>query len=452
MTGTQCFFFIGCFLLSCALGSDWRVSMPQNIKVLAGSCVLIPCSFEVPDAYKARLAQVTNGVWRKHSRWFTDGIDVFNSSVSQNILRGKIVGNLTERNCTTILHNIPRNYTEKYYFRVGGGFLYTFPDFVNLNVKASPDKPLVTPVGELMEGTQVTINCSAAVPCPRLPPALTWVPLSLGASKKGQRVNQDGTEVAFSTLSFKASHLHHGQRITCAANYPLEQGGSSDQAAEAVILSVLYPPKNTSASVSLSQPVASGTNVTLTCNSSANPKVEGYTWFRRRGSEVTEMRPGECLTITVTEGNTGLYHCEARNQHGKQNSTEVQISVKGEAWWIWVVAVIALLLCGSVILGLCRLGKSRKSPSNLRGLSVDESSVYANINTVTKSRFMADNEAVYSNEDEAVYNNEDMTYPRKTGSSTGQSGAAIDNYDLYINHTTPSCQRRDIGQPAKSKS
>ncbi|KAI1888860.1 hypothetical protein AGOR_G00173120 [Albula goreensis] len=49
MALTWLYFVFGFCLLSAVLCSDWSVSMPQRIEVLSGSCVLIPCTFEVKD-------------------------------------------------------------------------------------------------------------------------------------------------------------------------------------------------------------------------------------------------------------------------------------------------------------------------------------------------------------------------------------------------------------------
>ncbi|KAJ8353642.1 hypothetical protein SKAU_G00212090 [Synaphobranchus kaupii] len=45
---------IGC-LLQGALSRDWAIWMPQSIEALAGSCVLIPCTFDIPSEYEKNL-------------------------------------------------------------------------------------------------------------------------------------------------------------------------------------------------------------------------------------------------------------------------------------------------------------------------------------------------------------------------------------------------------------
>ncbi|KAG9332095.1 hypothetical protein JZ751_015871 [Albula glossodonta] len=238
MALTWLYFVFGFCLLSAVLCSDWSVSMPQRIEVLSGSCVLIPCTFEVKDENRGELKDRASGVWRKGSQWFEGSRDVFNSSQHQNILQGQIVGDLLQKNCTTILHNLTMNYTDKYYFRIEAKFKLTFPTAVHIKVIASPHKPEVTSVGTVREGMQVNLTCSAPAPCPQLPPVLTWTPATLGDSVNVLLDNSEGTKKVSSTLSFTASYLHHGN-IICSAAYPLQQGGGSESAEETVALNVL---------------------------------------------------------------------------------------------------------------------------------------------------------------------------------------------------------------------
>ncbi|KAJ8333000.1 hypothetical protein SKAU_G00418960 [Synaphobranchus kaupii] len=90
-------------------------------------------------------------------------------------------------------------------------------------LQASPPKPKLTPEKmEVMEGSSVSLRCSAAAPCPKLPPNLKWTP-RLSDSVDQLQENEDQTKSVSSVLTFTASHLHHGQKITCRALYKLQQ-------------------------------------------------------------------------------------------------------------------------------------------------------------------------------------------------------------------------------------
>lgn len=85
-------------------------------------------------------------------------------------------------------------------------------------------------------------------------------------------------------------------------------------------------PKDTSAEIiDPSGPMLEGSWVTLSCNSKANPPVEGYTWYRVDGDQVTLVGFRMTLTTEVTKPNS-LFYCEARNQLGEQKSPVIQLS------------------------------------------------------------------------------------------------------------------------------
>ncbi|XP_036410784.1 sialic acid-binding Ig-like lectin 14 [Megalops cyprinoides] len=254
--------------------------MPQHITALSGSCVLIPCKFKIPE--DESLSKPANGVWIKHAAQFaTEGTVVFNSSNTKNKLGGEILGDLIQKNCTSVLDNIPQSFTDKYFFRIETGrFRVTFPNSpVNINVKDSPQKPKMTGITEVLENTPVNLTCTAAAPCHTHPPVLTWTP-QLGDHLDQLCENADETKSVSSVLTFSASHLHHGKTITCTAVYPLQEKTSSKSVEETRTLSVLFSPKNTTASVGPSDSVKKGDSVTLYCSSEASPPVKSFTWFR----------------------------------------------------------------------------------------------------------------------------------------------------------------------------
>ena len=70
--------------------------------------------------------------------------------------------------------------------------------------------------------------------------------------------------------------------------------------------------------------MAMGNTVTLTCSSDANPPVEIYTWFKV--GESTPVGSGQQYSITnIRSEDGGQYYCEARNEHGAEDSTAVSI-------------------------------------------------------------------------------------------------------------------------------
>uniref|UniRef100_A0A671Y914 Ig-like domain-containing protein n=1 Tax=Sparus aurata TaxID=8175 RepID=A0A671Y914_SPAAU len=85
--------------------------MPQTIEVLSGSCVTIPCSFDVEDKYKSKVDETCEAVW-KYDQWTV----VFNSRTPQTT--GHLIGNLKNKDCTTTLNNMRPENSKKYFFRI----------------------------------------------------------------------------------------------------------------------------------------------------------------------------------------------------------------------------------------------------------------------------------------------------------------------------------------------
>uniref|UniRef100_A0A3B4G2R2 Ig-like domain-containing protein n=1 Tax=Pundamilia nyererei TaxID=303518 RepID=A0A3B4G2R2_9CICH len=191
---------------------------------------------------------------------------------------------------------------------------------------ASPSPTLTPSTLEVEEGASVSLTCSAPAPCWSHPPALTWSP-NLGQSQETLQENQDKTKVRTSVKNFNASHLHHGNKISCTAVYK-KQDGSADVTAEASLTpDISYSPKNVTVSVSPSGPVPENLNVTLTCSSNANPAVENYTWYSADGNQETFIGTGMNLSIKVSKDRRILF-CKAGNEIGVGRSSSIQIEVQ----------------------------------------------------------------------------------------------------------------------------
>uniref|UniRef100_A0AAR2JWW6 Ig-like domain-containing protein n=1 Tax=Pygocentrus nattereri TaxID=42514 RepID=A0AAR2JWW6_PYGNA len=116
----------------------------------------------------------------------------------------------------------------------------------------------ISPTGEIVEGSSVTLTCSSDAN----PPVqnYTW---------------------------FKATSL---------CNFDVHQQFSI------------------SVSISPSGEIVEGSSVTLTCSSDANPPVQNYTWFKEGGS--SPVGSGHSYRAPQR----GSYYCEAQNEHGSQKS------------------------------------------------------------------------------------------------------------------------------------
>ncbi|XP_045066271.1 B-cell receptor CD22-like [Coregonus clupeaformis] len=331
------FFLIGLFMsgvLPCFGQRDLITTMPDRLDVLTGSCVQIPCAFYIPDQnyYTFDSTILTVGVWIKQSPQFAQSPNnvVFDSSEADNSYQGKITGNMSQKNCTTVFFNVTTSYSDKYLFGIESQpFILIDPEkYVDIVVMDLPPSPIITVSGEVKEGTAVSMNCSAVAPCPEHPPELAWTLPTQFTPENQLQENPDQTKSVLSTVTFTTSYLHHEKDITCTAVYPV--GTSNKTAEHTMMLKVSFSPKDTSASISPADPVLVGSCVNLTCSSTANPPVTNFTWFKISGGKPTQVASEQSYTVNVTVGDGGLYYCEARNSHGLGKSKEVKLAIKGQ--------------------------------------------------------------------------------------------------------------------------
>ncbi|XP_059195007.1 sialic acid-binding Ig-like lectin 10 [Centropristis striata] len=318
--------------ISCALCQRLQSFVPPTIEVLSGSCVTIPCSFNIPDEYESSLNRSCRVLWKQDD----NNNIVFDSGTPQtSSIKGELTGDVTKKNCTTTLNNMQPADSRRYFFRLECNDLKSNfaknNERVNISVKAAPPTPTLTASTlKVKEGTSVGLTCSAPAPCLSHPPALTWTP-GLGDAQEKLQENQDKTKVKLSVLTFTASHLHHGKKIYCKATYNKQDGSTESAVSTSLTADISYSPRDTTVSVSPSGPVPEGRNVTLTCSSSANPPVRSYTWYRADGGQETLIGTRQVVNIKVSKDDSQFF-CKAENDIGAGRSnishTDIQYSPK----------------------------------------------------------------------------------------------------------------------------
>uniref|UniRef100_A0A8C4H789 Ig-like domain-containing protein n=1 Tax=Dicentrarchus labrax TaxID=13489 RepID=A0A8C4H789_DICLA len=248
--------------LTADISCPFKVIMPQTIEVLKGSCVTIPCSFDIKDEFKSNLDGTCKAMWKNDQ-----DVVVFDSSYPQlSTIKGNLTGDLTKRDCTTTLNNMQSEHSNKYYLRLecNNKLKHNFNEQkLDITVKDDPLRPTLTPSTlEVEEGTSVSLKCSAPAPCLSHPPTLTWTP-SLGHSQETLEENQDKTKVKTSVVTFTASHLHHRQEISCTAVYNKQDGSTESSVSTSLTADISCPFK-----VIMPQTieVLKGSSVTIPCS------------------------------------------------------------------------------------------------------------------------------------------------------------------------------------------
>ncbi|XP_048010695.1 B-cell receptor CD22-like isoform X2 [Megalobrama amblycephala] len=327
------FLLTGCLIQG--VFCDFNINLPERVEALKGSCVFIPCTFDIKQDFKNNLTDSAKRIWYK-DKWNKDKATVvFNSSSPDTgPLRGEIFGTPTEKNCTTRFDNVKQKDNGSYYFRIetNGRLKHSYkkPDNtqVQISIIDSPPKPTVSllkdqeEVKKVKEGSSVNLRCSTKIFCSSRPAVLTWSssPEHLLKEIVTQHQRQSETEL-ISDLIFTVTHRHHSATFTCTVTHQLQQNITKSRN-ESRTLRVQYAPKNTSAHVSPSGFVLEGRSVTLSCSSDANPPELNYTWYRDTEEHLKPVQTGQNLTFSNPDPtHSGRYVCTAQNKHGAQNAS-----------------------------------------------------------------------------------------------------------------------------------
>lgn len=148
-------------------------------------------------------------------------------------------------------------------------------------------------------------------------------------------------------------------------NYSCAVRDQKHLASPALTLSVRYPPKSVSVSISASAEIKEGDSVTLNCNSDSNPPALNFSWFKENQSSA--VGSGQSFIISsFNSSHSGRYYCEAQNQYGSQRSASVSVkAVESSSSLIGVVVgITAAVVLTAVILLVIR--RKRATPSEER--------------------------------------------------------------------------------------
>ncbi|XP_042171291.1 B-cell receptor CD22-like isoform X2 [Oncorhynchus tshawytscha] len=228
----------------------------------------------------------------------------------------------------------------------------------------------VSPSGEIVEGSSVTLTCSSDANPPVQ--SYTWWYKKNG----GDYQSMTGPQHVFNQI----------QSSDTGEYYCVSQNEMGTDMSRTINMDVKYGPKNTSVSVSPSGEIVEGSSVTLTCSSDANPPVDKYTWYFQNETFLNGC--GQMYNISnFRSEDSGHYHCEAWNRRGSRNSTALMIILPGKQTSVLtaavgiIVVVLVLILCFSGF-----MKKNSTSTSNTRDTADDgqgdSSPVYDNISNM----------------------------------------------------------------------
>ncbi|XP_071032203.1 uncharacterized protein [Oncorhynchus clarkii lewisi] len=289
-----------------------------------------------------------------------------------------------------VFNQIQSSVTEEYYCVSQNEMGTDRSRTINMDVKYKPKSTSVSvsPSGEIVEGSSVTLTCSSDAN----PPVdkYTWYKKNVTSPKAS------GQSYSITNIISEDSGEYY-----CETENKYGRLNSSS-----VSVDVQYGPKNTSVSVSPSGEIVEGSSVTLTCSSDANPPVDKYTWYKK--NVTSPKASGQSYNITnIISEDRGEYYCEAQNRRGSRNSTTLMIILPGKQTSVVtaavgiIVVVLVLILCLSGLMWFRK--KASISTSDTRDISEnvqgDSSPVYENVSSMSTAHTAAQTESTVDQDD-----------------------------------------------------
>uniref|UniRef100_A0A672L0H6 B-cell receptor CD22 n=1 Tax=Sinocyclocheilus grahami TaxID=75366 RepID=A0A672L0H6_SINGR len=210
-----------------------------------------------------------------------------------------------QQSCTIRLSHVTQKDEHMYYFRF-------ITDKDNVKWIGHPGVTLtvtdlqVEAPERVTEGDSVRLTCKSS--CSLTDRAtFIWYRNSQPLTERRDRNNQ---------LLLQSVRREDAGRYSCALH-------GHSYISPAVHLSVMYPPKNISVSISPSGEIVEGDSVTLSCSSDSNPPAE-ISWFKGG----TIVGSGRIYSISkISSDHSGEYKCKSTNEHGEKYSDAVTLNI-----------------------------------------------------------------------------------------------------------------------------
>ncbi|XP_056622973.1 B-cell receptor CD22-like [Triplophysa dalaica] len=255
--------------------TDLQVETSKKVK--EGDSVTLTCKTT------CRLTEATTFIWLKNMKSLRKRTDVNNDKLVLRSVRREDAGIYS---CSVRGHNL------------------ISPEY-RLNVMYPPEKTLavVSPSGVIVEGDSVNLTCSSDAN----PPVHThtWF----------KEKSSIGSGNIYRIRSIRSDHSGE-YKCKVFNDYGMRNSN-------ALILNVMYPPRDVSVSINSSGVIVEGDSVNLTCSSESNPPVHNYSWFKE--NQTSSVGSGHIFRPLES----GWFYCLAQNKHGSQRSAAVPVIFDG---------------------------------------------------------------------------------------------------------------------------
>ncbi|CAL8248278.1 unnamed protein product [Lota lota] len=316
-------------------GSSPIPSVPDRVRALAGSCVVVPCSYILPAPRRRGGGRVAIRLRVRGGGRFPLWSTAFNSEDPSHVTREylrrtSLYGRISEGDCSLKLVPVHLEDSRPFEIALKGpeeGHWGT-PRVFTLEVSEHPESPVISGPGSVTEGQPVSLNCTVGSFCPSKPPVLRWrwergaqPNSSDGGGHQLLLQPQTHRPLLLSTLSFTASYMAK-PRLRCEATYP--EGAIVGTLRD---VHITFAPREVRVEVQ-SLVVHEGGSVLLGCVCKADPPVTTYHWsYILHGRTVhLDTRTHAARIYNVTRGM--LVRCSAHNLIGRGDSHPTPLDIQ----------------------------------------------------------------------------------------------------------------------------
>ncbi|XP_075697012.1 B-cell receptor CD22-like [Rhinoderma darwinii] len=305
------------------LGSVCQVwTFPSTITALIGSCVEIPCTYNI----RSRFSRTSSTVWYLYNiLTYPEILNIKDSSSVKEEYKDRTSLVPGMKSCTLRIDPVRREDTDTYYPGITekrdiNAYKKHYKT-VRLDVTDSPGNIYLYTSEPIIEGEASVMRCAAEHTCRSRPPSLQWN--KPGHIKKKSVQIYAGSWREESELTYIPSYVDDGTPVQCTATYP-----NGQRTGRSEILNIHYSPRNVTVSIIGKNEIIEGREVTLQCSGFSNPDVYEYEWYK--GKEKTKLPDtGREITVQNVTRDTDPYSCAAINT--VDAATGVHITVKNDS-------------------------------------------------------------------------------------------------------------------------
>nr|XP_043873576.1 B-cell receptor CD22 isoform X1 [Solea senegalensis] len=313
-------------------------SVPDCVQALAGSCVVIPCSFTpaAPHPLRGRKQRLNVRLrFTSGGLFFPLRGVAFNSEDGNQVSRDfqgrtSLFGQMTDGDCSVKIERVTMDDSRLFEIalKTGDDLLWGKPRSFSVDVVDSPEAPVISGTLAATEGQLITLNCSASYYCPSTPPILQWnwerggVQLNSPEAGEVQTVSLEPHGLMLlAPLTFTVTHQVK-PRLRCEVIHP-----GVKSLATFKDVHVTFPPQEVQVQI-LSLRVHEGGNALLVCSCKADPPVSEYHWsYIQHGRTVNLPQRAHTVRVHNVTRDTRV-RCSARNLIGRGESRLTPLNIQ----------------------------------------------------------------------------------------------------------------------------